>query len=140
MGRKFAVDLRTKRRKLSRKAEDLKDGAARLRAAYDKDPELLPSGLEENAIHRSMGFRERAAALDSSIRLEELSVFVYQKKKGDKSYRYWKAEWRTPNGRIKQVHLGPAEGKNGLSEGEALAKARKLKAEDLGLSSTSYIG
>jgi len=133
MGRKFAADLRTKRRKLSRKAEDLKDGAARLRAAYDKDPELLPSGLEENAIFRSEGFKEKAVALNPAIRLEELSVFVYQKKKGDKSYRYWKCEWRGRDGKMKQVHLGPAEGKRGLSEDEALAKARRAKAEDLGL-------
>jgi hypothetical protein len=34
---------------------------------------------------------------------------------------------------MKQVHLGPAQGKNGLSEDEALAKARKMKAEDLGI-------
>jgi len=133
MGRKFAADLRTKRRKLSRKAEDLKDGAARLRAARDKDPELLPSGLEENAIHRAEEFKTKAVALSPAIRLEELSVFIYQKKKGDKCYRYWKAEWRVHNGKMKQVHLGPAEGEKGLNEDEALAKARKMKADDLGI-------
>jgi hypothetical protein len=133
MPRKFADDLRARRRKLSRKAEDLKTGAARLKAAHDKDPELLPSGLAGNAIHRSEEFKEKAVALNPAIRLEELSVFTYQKKKGDKCYRYWKAEWRTPNGRMKQVHLGPAEGKNGLSEAEALAKARRAKTEDLGI-------
>jgi len=133
MGRKFAADLRAKRRKLSRKAEDLKDGAARLKAARDKDPELLPSGLEENAIHRSEVFKEKAVALTPAIRLDELSVFTYQKKKGDKSYRYWKAEWRGHNGKMKQVHLGPAEGNRSLSEDEALQKARKIKADDLGI-------
>lgn len=131
MGRKFASDLRAKRRKLSRKAEDLQAGAARLMAAYDKDAELLPSGLAENAVIRSEQFKEKAAALIPAIRLEELSVFTYTKKKGDKSYRYWKSEWRAPNGRMKQAHLGPAEGKRALSEEEALAKARKMKAEDL---------
>lgn len=131
MGRKFAADLRTKRRKLSKKAEDLKDGAARLKAARDKDPELLPSGLEENAIRRAEAFKEKAVALNPAIRLEELSVFTYTKKKGDKSYKYWKAEWRGHNGKMKQVHLGPAEGKRGLSEDKALAKARHAKAEDL---------
>jgi hypothetical protein len=131
MGRKFAADLRAKRRKLSRKAEDLKDGAARLRAAYDKDPELLPSGLEENAIHRSEEFKEKAKALTPAIRMEELSVFIYQKKKGDKCYKYWKAEWRCHNGKMKQAHLGPAEGNRSLSEDEALTTARRVKAEDL---------
>jgi len=33
---------------------------------------------------------------------------------------------------MKQLHLGPADGKRGLSEDEALAKARKMKAVDLG--------
>jgi hypothetical protein len=134
MGRKFAADLRAKRRKLSKKAEDLNTGAARLKAAHDKDPELLPSGLEENAIRRAEEFKAKAVALSPAIRLEEISVFTYQKKKGNKCYRYWKAEWRRGhNGKMKQVHLGPAEGKNGLSEDEALAKARHAKAEDLGL-------
>ena len=111
MGRKFASDLRAKRRKFSRKAEDLQIGAARLKAAYKRDPKLLPSGFAENAVRRSEEFKEKAAALNSVIRLEELSVFAYTKKKGDKSYRYWKAEWRAQNGRMKQAHLGPAEGK-----------------------------
>jgi len=111
----------------------LKDGAARLKAARDKDPELLPTGLEENAIHRAEEFKEKAVALNPAIRLEELSVFTYSKAKSGKAYSYWKAEWRAPNGRMKQVHLGPAEGKRGLSEDGALAKARRAKAEDLGL-------
>jgi len=134
MGRKFAADLRTKRRKLSRKAEDLKDGAARLKAARGKAPELLPTtGIEENAIHRAEEFQEKATALNPAIRLEELSVFTYSKTKSCKAYSYWKAEWRSSDGKMRQVHLGPADGKKGLSEDEALQKARKMKAEDLGL-------
>ena len=133
MGRKFAGDLRAKRLKLSKKAEDLKTGAARLKAAHAKDPELLPTGLEENVIRRAVEFKQKAVALNSSIRLEEISVFTYTKKKGDKTYRYWKAEWRGHSGKMKQAHLGPADGKMGLSEDEALAKARRAKAEDLGL-------
>jgi len=126
----FAIDLRAKRRKLSRKAEDLQVGAARLRAAYDRDVELLP-GLAENAIRRSEEFREKATALNSAIRLAELSVFTYTKIKNGKYYGYWKAEWRDHNGKMKQVHLGPAQGKRALSEAKALARARELKAEDL---------
>ena len=134
MGRKFAADLRTKRRKLSRKAEDLKDGAARLKAARDKAPELLPTiGIEENAIHRAEEFKAKAIALTPAIRLEELSVFTYTKKKGNKSYLYWKCEWRGHNGKMKQAHIGPADGKRGLSEDEALQKAQKMKADDLGI-------
>jgi hypothetical protein len=58
-------------------------------------------------------------------------VFIYQKKNGDKSYRYWKAEWRGYNGRMKQARIDPADCKTGLSKNEALATARKMKAEDL---------
>jgi len=133
MARKFAAGLRAKRRKLSKKAEDLKAGAARLKIAHDKDPELLPSGLAENSIRRAEEFKAKATALSPAIRLEEISVFTYQKKRADKVYRYWKAEWRGHNGKMKQAHLGPADGKKGLSEDEALAKARCAKADDLGL-------
>ena len=133
MGRKFAGDLRAKRRKLSKKAEDLKAGAASLQAARSKTPELelLPFGLEDDVIARSEKFGALATALDSDIRLEELSVFIYIKTKGSKVYRYWKAEWRGHNGKMRQVHLGPVEGKKALSQDEALAKARRAKAEDL---------
>ncbi len=131
MGRKFAADLRAKRRKFSQKAEDLQVGAARLKAAYKKHPKLLPSGFAENAVLRSEEFKQKAAALSSIIRLEELSVFTYTKTKNGKVYSYWKAEWRGHNGKMKQAHLGPAQGKRGLSEDEALAKAREMKAEDL---------
>jgi hypothetical protein len=133
MGRKFASDLRAKRRKLTTKARDLQAGAAYLKAALGKAPELLPSGLEENVIRRAEEFKAKAIALSPAIRLEEISVFTYQKKKADKVYRYWKAEWRGHNGKMKQAHLGPADGKKGISEDEALAKARRAKAEDLGL-------
>jgi len=131
MGRKIAGDLRAKRRKLSKKADDLKAGAASLQVARSKAPELLPTGIEENAIRRAEEFKEKATALDSDIRLEELSVFVYTKTKGSQVYRYWKAEWRGHNGKMRQVHLGRAEGKKALSQDEALQKARRAKAEYL---------
>jgi hypothetical protein len=138
MGRNFAADLRSKRRKLSKKAEDLKDGATRLKAARSKTPELLPTtGIEENAIRRAEEFKAKATALSPAIRLKELSVFTYTKKKGDKVYQYWKAEWRGSDGKMKQAHLGPAESKNGLSKDEALQKARKMKADDLGINTAS---
>jgi hypothetical protein len=59
--------------------------------------------------------------------------FICAKKKDEKSYKYWKAEWRAANGRMKQVHSDPAEGKRGLSQDEVLAKARKIKAKYLGI-------
>jgi hypothetical protein len=99
--------------------------------------ELLPTtGIEENAIRRAEEFTAKATALTPAIRLEELSVFTYTKKKGDKSYRYWKAEWRSSDGKMRQAHLGSAQGEKGLSEDEALQKARKMKADDLGINTT----
>ena len=45
-------------------------------------PELLPTtGIEENAIRRAEEFTAKATALTPAIRLEELSVFTYTKKK-----------------------------------------------------------
>ena len=93
----------------------------------------MPSCLEKNVIRRAEEFKAKATALSPAIRLEEISVFTYQKKKGDKCYRYWKCEWRGYNGKMKQAHLGPAQGEKGLSEDEALQKARKMKADDLGI-------
>jgi hypothetical protein len=45
----------------------------------------LPSGLEENAVRLAKAFKAKATALDRFIRLEELSVYTYTKKKCDKS-------------------------------------------------------
>jgi hypothetical protein len=44
--------------------------------------------------------------------------------KGDKGDRYClgKTEWRGCDGKMKQVHLGPAEGNRALSEEETFAK------------------
>ena len=138
MGRIFASDLRAKRMELSKKSKDLQAGAAYLQKARLKLSAiggLLPTGIEENVIlQQAEELKKKATALEQSIRAEEVSVFVYTKTKGSKTYKYWKAEWRTPaNGRIKQVHLGRAEGKKALSQDEALQKARKLKKESLGI-------
>jgi len=139
MGRIFASDLRAKRMELSKKSKDLQAGAAYLQKARQKlsaiEGGLLPTGIEENVIlQQAEELKEKASALEQSIRAEEVSVFTYTKVKGSKTYKYWKAEWRVPaDGRIKQVHLGRAEGKKALSQDEALQKARRAKAEDLGI-------
>lgn len=127
MGRTFALGLREHRRKV----KDLQAGAQYLQKVRNKAPELLSTlGIEESTICKAEEeFKEKAEALSMAIKLEEVSVFTYTKK----GHLYWKAEWRAPNGRMKQVHLGPAEGKRPLFEDEALAKARKMKADDLGI-------
>jgi hypothetical protein len=137
MGRIFASDLRAKRMELSKKSKDLQAGAVYLQKARLKLSAIeggLPTGIEENIIlQQAEELKEKATALEQSIRAEEVSVFTYKKVKGGKTYKYWKAEWRAPapDSKIKQVHLGRAEGKKALSQDEALAKARRAKAEDL---------
>lgn len=126
MGRTFASDLREHRRKV----KDLQAGAQYLQKVRNKAPELLSTfGIEGSTICKAEEeFKEKAEALSMAIKLEEVSVFTYIKK----GHLYWKCEWRAPNGRMRQVHLGPAQGKRPLSEAEALQKARNMKAEDLG--------
>jgi hypothetical protein len=40
---------------------------------------------------------------------------------------------------IYKAHLGPAQGEKGLSEDEALQKARKMKADDLGINTAGCV-
>jgi hypothetical protein len=92
MGRVFASDLRARRLKLSKKSKDLPASAILLQKARTKAPDMRrPTGLKEDIAARSAKFRAKAEVLDCDIRLQEVSVFTYTKKKGDKSYRYWKA-------------------------------------------------
>jgi hypothetical protein len=52
-----------------------------------------------------------------------------EKVKGSKSYTYRTASWREA-GKIRNVHLGSTKK---LSKQEALEKAKRLKAEALGM-------
>ena len=49
--------------------------------------------------------------------------------KGSKKYIYWMVSWREDT-EVRNVHLGSCRK---LSKAEAIQKARKLKAEALGL-------
>jgi hypothetical protein len=60
----------------------------------------------------------------------DLHVWKMEKVKGSKSYTYWMASWREGD-KIRNVHLGSIKK---LSNGEALEKAKKMKAEALGIS------
>jgi hypothetical protein len=52
-----------------------------------------------------------------------------EKNKGSKTYSYWMASWRE-GGKVHNVHLGSTKK---LSKQEAQEKAKKMKAEALGL-------
>jgi hypothetical protein len=94
-------------------------------------------GLEEGAIKReeeARRLRGEAEDLKPKARLEDLSVYQVEKvkptAKGEaRTYTYWYASWWEGD-RARNVYLGSVAK---LSEEAAVAKARKMKAEALGL-------
>jgi hypothetical protein len=110
-------------RELARDARTLQK-AARAPAAR-REAERL-QGQAEKAL-------AEAQALKLQARLEDLTVWqmekVKQSRKGSKTYTYWMASWRE-GGKTRNVHLGSCK-KMGATE--ARRKARKMKAEALGI-------
>jgi len=75
-----------------------------------------------------------AQELNAMVRLENLRVYELKvkrpaKKRTSKTYIYWYASWRM-NSKVKNVCLGSAKK---MTHDDALIKARKLKAEYLGI-------
>ena len=69
-------------------------------------------------------------ATDARRRLEDVHPWVMEKVKGKKTYYYWVASWREGD-KVRNVHIGSCKKMNRET---ALQKARKIKAEALGLS------
>ena len=94
-------------------------------------------GLEEGAMEReeeARRLRDEVENLKPKARLEDLSVYQVEKvkttAKGEaRTYTYWHASWWEGD-RARNVYLGSVAK---LSEEAALVKARKMKAEALGL-------
>ena len=126
------TDAGEKRKALKAGALELaRDARAALKAA-----EILPEA-RERALElegQAEELRAGAAALKDQARLEDLRLWVMEKarttKKGRRTYGYWMASWRE-GGQVRNVHLGSCRR---MDEETALQKARKLKAEGLGLS------
>ena len=78
--------------------------------------------------------KAEAGSLQPVARLEDLHLWQMEKakatKKGTKTYFYWMASWRE-GAKVRNVHLGSC---NKMDEATALQKARKLKAEAIGIS------
>jgi hypothetical protein len=74
-----------------------------------------------------------AQALKLQARLEDLTVWqmekVKQSRKGSKTCSNWMASWRE-GGKTRNVHLGSCKK---IDAAEAHRKARKMKAEALGI-------
>jgi len=83
---------------------------------------------------RADELKAEAEALEGAARLEDLTLWQMEKakttKKGSKTYLYWMASWRE-GGKVRNVHLGSCKK---VDHETALQKARKMKAEALGLS------
>jgi hypothetical protein len=78
--------------------------------------------------------KAEAEAMEGAARLEDLHLWKMEKvkttKKGSQSYFYWMTSWRE-GGKVRHVHLGSCRK---VDHETALQKARKLKAEALGIS------
>ena len=107
-----------------------RDASIALKAA-----EVLPDArprARELTSHADM-LKAEAEALKGAARLEDLHLWQMEKikttKKGTRSYFYWMASWRE-GGKVRHVHLGSCRK---VDHETALQKARRMKAEALGL-------
>ena len=117
-----------KAKELREEARTWKGEARKIRAAA---PEMEPAARErEREAERLEG--EALEALEEA-RLEAVTVYlgdvVKTAAKGEKKYRYYFASWKV-GGKVKNVYLGSPRK---MSIEEAKAKARDLKARDIGL-------
>jgi len=101
-----------------------------------KAAKILPDArqkAQELAGHADM-LKAEAEDLKGAARLEDLHLWKMEKvkttKKGSQSYFYWMTSWRE-GGKVRHVHLGSCRK---VDHETALQKARKLKAEALGIS------
>ena len=113
------------------RAESQKLGAALIAATELEGLEDLGE-LKARLREKREAAKAEAAALKSSgrARVEDLSVFRVKKetKKG-KEHEYWHAAWMI-EGKTRNVYLGSCKK---MSQEDALARAQKMKAEELGI-------
>ena len=124
-----------KRKALKAEALELaRDANAALKAA-----KTLPEarGKARTLEDRADSLQAEAEALKGAARLEDLHIWQMEKakttKKGKTTYGYWMASWREGD-RVRNVHLGSCAK---VDREAAMQKARKMKAEALGLSAQS---
>jgi len=120
-----------KRKALKTEAlEQERDARAAMKAA-----EILSDarGKALEMVSRADELKAEAEALQGAARLEDLTLWQMEKakttKKGSKIYLYWMASWREGS-KIRNVHLGSCKK---VDHEAALQKARKMKAEALGI-------
>ena len=121
-----------KRKAMKEEARELaRDAKAAMKAA-----KTLPEAKEKARIlvGQADSLKAEAEALKEAARLEDLHIWQMAKskttKKGDQTYLYWMASWRE-GGKVRNVHLGSCAK---VDREAAMQKARKMKAEALGIS------
>lgn len=120
-----------KRKALKKEALELeRDSSIAMKAA-----KILPDARREARRMEGRADELKAVAEDlkGAARLEDLTLWQMEKakttKKGSKIYLYWMASWREGS-KIRNVHLGSCKK---VDHEAALQKARKMKAEALGI-------
>jgi len=120
------------------RAESRRLGAALIAASKLDGLEDL-GDLKERLRERREAAKAEAAALHSSgqARVEDLSVFRVKKetKKG-KEHEYWHAAWMVED-KVRNVYLGSCKK---MSRKDAQERARRRKAEELGVEKPFYRG
>jgi len=116
---------------LKAEARELERDARAAMQAAEVLPDARPRARELTS-HADM-LKAEAEALKGAARLEDLHLWQMEKskttKKGTQSYLYWMASWRE-GGKVRHVHLGSCRK---VDRETALQKARRMKAEALGL-------
>lgn len=119
---------RQKARELKKKAKEL-EGEAQTLAVIEET-----RALAAVKAHRAKELDKTASTLATHARLEDLTVrqapITKRTKKGEKTYYRWLCSWQEGSNRTITKYLGSVRK---VSHAEALEKARKLKAEALGL-------
>ena len=120
-----------KRKALKAEALELAKEAKAAMKASKTLPEARKKARELEGQADSL--QAEAEGLKGAARLEDLSVWVMEKvkttNKGSQTYYYWMASWREGD-RVRNVHLGSCAR---IDKETALQKARKMKAEALGV-------
>ncbi len=118
---------RQKARELKKTAKKLEDEAYTLAAIEET------RALAAVKAHRAKELSETANTLADIARLEDITVrqapITKQTEKGEKTYYRWLCSWREGD-KIVTKHLGSVKK---VSHAEALVKAKKMKAEALGI-------
>ena len=125
------TDAGERRKTLKREALELGRDSTIMRKAAKILPDARQKA-QELAGHADM-LKAEAEDLKGAARLEDLHLWQMEKvkstKKGSKTYHYWMASWREGD-KVRNVHLGSCKK---VDHEAALQKARKMKAEALGI-------